>query len=154
MKIFDHIDYESSRSINLAFKEGSCSSFSKMPAIVTIVILRMTYHLLEIHLIIIINIINQFSFTVLKVVALYAYQYRLSWYSSYYISFLKSEFWWGVDTGIWTNVTTTTNGPSARFSVAGDCLDPFKAGVLVFIGGCNKSLEALDDMYYLYTGSS
>ncbi|KAI5416546.1 acyl-CoA-binding domain-containing protein 5 isoform X2 [Lathyrus oleraceus] len=57
-----------------------------------------------------------------------------------------------VDTGIWTNVTTTTNCPSARFSVAGDCLDPFKGGVLVFIGGCNKSLEALDDMYYLYTG--
>ncbi|XP_029129318.1 kelch domain-containing protein 3 isoform X2 [Cajanus cajan] len=57
-----------------------------------------------------------------------------------------------IDTGVWTNVTTATNGPSARFSVAGDCLDPFKGGVLVFIGGCNKSLEALDDMYYLYTG--
>ncbi|KAK2411441.1 Galactose oxidase/kelch repeat superfamily protein [Trifolium repens] len=56
------------------------------------------------------------------------------------------------DTGVWTNVTTTTNCPSARFSVAGDCLDPFKGGVLVFIGGCNKSLEALDDMYYLHTG--
>lgn len=38
--------------------------------------------------------------------------------------------------------------------MAGDCLDPFKGGVLVFIGGCNKSLEALDDMYYLYTGSA
>jgi len=59
-----------------------------------------------------------------------------------------------VDTGAWTNVTSATNGPSARFSVAGDCLDPFKGGVLVFIGGCNKSLEALDDMYYLYTGSA
>ncbi|BAT76508.1 hypothetical protein VIGAN_01452500 [Vigna angularis var. angularis] len=57
-----------------------------------------------------------------------------------------------IDTGAWTNVTSSTNGPSARFSVAGDCLDPFKGGVLVFIGGCNKSLEALDDMYYLYTG--
>ncbi|XP_027192931.1 uncharacterized protein [Cicer arietinum] len=57
-----------------------------------------------------------------------------------------------IDTGVWTNVTTTTNCPSARFSVAGDCLDPFKGGVLVFIGGCNKSLEALDDMYYLHTG--
>ncbi|XP_068464561.1 acyl-CoA-binding domain-containing protein 5 isoform X2 [Phaseolus vulgaris] len=57
-----------------------------------------------------------------------------------------------IDTGVWTNVTSATNGPSARFSVAGDCLDPFKGGVLVFIGGCNKSLEALDDMYYLYTG--
>ena len=52
------------------------------------------------------------------------------------------------------NVTTATNGPSARFSVAGDCLDPFRSGVLIFIGGCNKSLEALDDMYYLYTGSA
>ncbi|KAG5153579.1 hypothetical protein AAZX31_05G019100 [Glycine max] len=57
-----------------------------------------------------------------------------------------------IDTGVWTNVTTATNGPSARFSVAGDCLDPFRSGVLIFIGGCNKSLEALDDMYYLYTG--
>lgn len=24
----------------------------------------------------------------------------------------------------------------------------------MFIGGCNKSLEALDDMYYLYTGTA
>lgn len=47
---------------------------------------------------------------------------------------------------------TTGDGPSARFSVTGDCLDPMKGGVLVFVGGCNKSLEALDDMYYLYTG--
>lgn len=59
-----------------------------------------------------------------------------------------------VDTGIWRNNTTTTNCPSARFSVAGDCLDPSMGGVLVFIGGCNKSLEALDDMYYLHTGIS
>ncbi|ONI08899.1 hypothetical protein PRUPE_5G207100 [Prunus persica] len=57
-----------------------------------------------------------------------------------------------VDTGVWTKVITAGDGPSARFSVAGDCLDPVKGGVLVFIGGCNKSLEALDDMYYLYTG--
>lgn len=56
------------------------------------------------------------------------------------------------DTGLWTKVITTGEGPSARFSVAGDCLDPLKGGVLVFIGGCNKSLEALDDMYFLYTG--
>ena len=56
------------------------------------------------------------------------------------------------DTGVWTKVTTIGSGPSARFSVAGDCLDPLKRGVLVFIGGCNKSLEALDDMYYLHTG--
>ncbi|XVF54447.1 hypothetical protein PTKIN_Ptkin05aG0180800 [Pterospermum kingtungense] len=57
-----------------------------------------------------------------------------------------------VDTGIWTRVITMADGPCARFSVAGDCLDPLKSGVLVFIGGCNKALEALDDMYYLYTG--
>lgn len=57
-----------------------------------------------------------------------------------------------VDTGIWTKILTTGEGPSARFSVAGDCLDPLKDGVLVFVGGCNKSLEALDDMYFLYTG--
>ncbi|KAJ6888437.1 tip elongation aberrant protein 1-like isoform X1 [Populus alba x Populus x berolinensis] len=57
-----------------------------------------------------------------------------------------------VETGMWTLVMTTGDGPSARFSVAGDCLDPLKGGVLVFIGGCNKSLEALEDMYYLHTG--
>ncbi|XP_065879355.1 uncharacterized protein [Euphorbia lathyris] len=57
-----------------------------------------------------------------------------------------------IDTGVWTKIITTGIGPSARFSVAGDCLDPQMGGVLVFIGGCNKSLEALDDMYYLHTG--
>ncbi|XP_050225145.1 uncharacterized protein LOC126674699 isoform X2 [Mercurialis annua] len=57
-----------------------------------------------------------------------------------------------VDTGVWTKIMTTGIGPSARFSAAGDCLDPHVGGVLVFIGGCNNSLEALDDMYYLYTG--
>ena len=46
----------------------------------------------------------------------------------------------------------TGEGPSARFSMAGDSLDPEKGGVLVFLGGCNKHLEALDDMYYLHTG--
>ncbi|XP_022728743.1 uncharacterized protein LOC111284284 isoform X2 [Durio zibethinus] len=56
------------------------------------------------------------------------------------------------DMGMWTRVITIGDGPSARFSVAGDCLDPLKSGVLVFIGGCNKTLEALGDMYYLYTG--
>ncbi|XWS37255.1 hypothetical protein CRYUN_Cryun19dG0027700 [Craigia yunnanensis] len=57
-----------------------------------------------------------------------------------------------VDTGMWTRVITMGDGLSARFSVAGDCLDPLKNGVLVFIGGCDKTLGALDDMYYLYTG--
>ncbi|XP_043722829.1 kelch domain-containing protein 3-like isoform X2 [Telopea speciosissima] len=55
-----------------------------------------------------------------------------------------------VDTGVWTNVMAAGVGPTARFSVAGDCLDPQK-GILVFIGGCNQDLEALDDIYYLHT---
>ncbi|XP_057517343.1 uncharacterized protein LOC130798399 isoform X1 [Amaranthus tricolor] len=57
-----------------------------------------------------------------------------------------------IETGIWTNILPTGDGPSARFSMSGDCLDPSKNGVLVFIGGCNKNLEALEDMYYLHTG--
>ncbi|KAJ8773160.1 hypothetical protein K2173_028337 [Erythroxylum novogranatense] len=57
-----------------------------------------------------------------------------------------------VESGAWTKVMTTGDGPSARFSMAGDSLDPLKAGILMFIGGCNKSLEALDDIYYLQTG--
>ncbi|KAL5723225.1 hypothetical protein ACHQM5_006648 [Ranunculus cassubicifolius] len=55
-----------------------------------------------------------------------------------------------LETGVWTKVISSGQGPSARFSVAGDCLDPRK-GLLVFIGGCNQDLEALDDMYYLHT---
>ncbi|KAF8399614.1 hypothetical protein HHK36_015483 [Tetracentron sinense] len=58
-----------------------------------------------------------------------------------------------LDTGSWTKVMATGQAPSPRFSVAGDCLDLPK-GVLVFIGGCNKHLEALDDMYYFHTGIS
>ncbi|XP_039069408.1 RING finger protein B-like isoform X2 [Hibiscus syriacus] len=57
-----------------------------------------------------------------------------------------------VETGLWTRVITTGDGPSARFAVSGDCLDPLKSGALMFVGGCNKTLEALDDMYFLYTG--
>ncbi|KAK7360801.1 hypothetical protein VNO77_02816 [Canavalia gladiata] len=56
------------------------------------------------------------------------------------------------ETGVWANVTTTPDGSSARISVADDPLKPFMSGVLVFIGGCSRSLEALDDMYYLHTG--
>ncbi|KAJ6834919.1 tip elongation aberrant protein 1-like isoform X1 [Iris pallida] len=55
-----------------------------------------------------------------------------------------------VDSGTWSRMISVSQGPSARFSVAGDCLDESK-GIVVFIGGCNQSLEALDDMYYLYT---
>ncbi|GKB93505.1 galactose oxidase/kelch, beta-propeller containing protein, partial [Tanacetum coccineum] len=36
-------------------------------------------------------------------------------------------------------------GPSARFSMAGGSLHPQLGGVLVFIGGCNRTLAALDD---------
>ncbi|XP_038880676.1 host cell factor 2 isoform X3 [Benincasa hispida] len=57
-----------------------------------------------------------------------------------------------IETGVWTKITTMGDGPSARFSVAGDCLDPYKVGTLALLGGCNKGLEALDDMYYLFTG--
>ncbi|CAL9215464.1 unnamed protein product [Arabidopsis halleri] len=57
-----------------------------------------------------------------------------------------------VDTCVWSKVLTMGEGPSARFSSAGACLDPHKAGFLVIVGGCNKNLEALDDMFYLHTG--
>lgn len=57
-----------------------------------------------------------------------------------------------IETGTWTEVAATGEKPSARFSMAGDNLNPQKEGVLVFFAGCNKNLEALDDMYYLYTG--
>ncbi|CAN8292586.1 unnamed protein product [Cochlearia groenlandica] len=57
-----------------------------------------------------------------------------------------------VDTCVWSKVLTMGEGPSARFSSAGACVDPHKAGFIVFVGGCNKNLEALDDMFYLDTG--
>lgn len=81
-------------------------------------------------------------------------------YSSLYfsvevISFcqLKSKCFSGgyAESRSWSKVIPENRGPSARFSVAGDCLDERK-GIIVFLGGCNKSLEALDDMYYLHTG--
>ena len=43
-------------------------------------------------------------------------------------------------------------GPSARFSAGAVSLGPYKAGSFFFVGGCNKSLEPLDDIYYLHTG--
>ncbi|KAH7295668.1 hypothetical protein KP509_27G060000 [Ceratopteris richardii] len=55
-----------------------------------------------------------------------------------------------LETGLCTKVIPTGAGPCKRFSVAGDCID-VKSGVLIFIGGCNENLEALDDMYYLDT---
>lgn len=56
------------------------------------------------------------------------------------------------ETGAWIKVSAVGEGPSGRFSMAGESLDPHMGGVLVFIGGCNKNLEALDDMYFLHTG--
>ncbi|KAG0616185.1 hypothetical protein M758_5G097000 [Ceratodon purpureus] len=55
-----------------------------------------------------------------------------------------------VDNGVWTRATTSGVGPSPRFSLAGDVVDT-ERGILLFIGGCNENLEALDDMYYLDT---
>lgn len=57
-----------------------------------------------------------------------------------------------LETFKWTKVMTIGEGPSARFSMAGSTLHPQHGGVLIFMGGCNKSLEALDDMFYLFTG--
>ncbi|KAH7278114.1 hypothetical protein KP509_38G025100 [Ceratopteris richardii] len=54
-------------------------------------------------------------------------------------------------TGMWSKVAVDGKGPSPRFSLAGDCV---MGGFLVFIGGCNDNLVALDDMYYLDTGPS
>lgn len=57
-----------------------------------------------------------------------------------------------LETFTWTKVMTIGEGPSARFSMAGTTLHPQHGGVLIFMGGCNKNLEALDDMFYLFTG--
>ncbi|XP_056175450.1 uncharacterized protein LOC115662401 isoform X2 [Syzygium oleosum] len=57
-----------------------------------------------------------------------------------------------IESAIWSKVTAAGAGPSPRFCMAGVCLDPVKSGVLAFVGGCNTSLEALDDIYYLHTG--
>lgn len=56
--------------------------------------------------------------------------------------------------GTWSEVMLTGEGPSPRFSVAGDSLDPHLGGTLVLIGGCNNTLQPLEDMYYLQTGLS
>ncbi|XP_019083710.1 PREDICTED: tip elongation aberrant protein 1-like [Camelina sativa] len=56
-----------------------------------------------------------------------------------------------LETGVWSKVVAMEEGPSARFSCAAVCLDPYKPGSFFFLGGCNKNLEALDDIYYLHT---
>lgn len=50
----------------------------------------------------------------------------------------------------WSKVATLNCGPSARFAVAGDCIDEHE-GIIVFVGGCNEELQPLDDVYYLQT---
>ncbi|CAH2067199.1 unnamed protein product [Thlaspi arvense] len=56
-----------------------------------------------------------------------------------------------VETGVWSKVVSMEEGPSARFSAAAVCLGPYKDGLFLFLGGCNKNLEPLDDIYYLHT---
>lgn len=62
------------------------------------------------------------------------------------------SFWLITENGVWTKAVTTGVGPSPRFSLAGDVVDA-ERGILLFIGGCNENLEALDDMYYFDTGT-
>ncbi|XP_047265783.1 kelch domain-containing protein 3 isoform X2 [Capsicum annuum] len=52
----------------------------------------------------------------------------------------------------WREVFPIGQGPSARFSVAGDFLDPHQRGVLAFTGGCGENLQPLEDVHYLHTG--
>ncbi|XP_073015177.1 uncharacterized protein [Primulina eburnea] len=59
-----------------------------------------------------------------------------------------------IENGTWVKIVSTGEVPSGRFSMAGENLVPQMGGVLVFIGGCDKNLEALDDMYFLHTGLS
>ncbi|KAG5380967.1 hypothetical protein IGI04_028809 [Brassica rapa subsp. trilocularis] len=57
-----------------------------------------------------------------------------------------------VETSVWSKlVHAMEEGPSARFSAGAVSLGPYKAGSFFFVGGCNKSLEPLDDIYYLHT---
>ncbi|XP_013652386.2 tip elongation aberrant protein 1 isoform X2 [Brassica napus] len=56
-----------------------------------------------------------------------------------------------VETGVWSKLVAMEEGPAARFSAGAVCLGPYKAGSFFFLGGCNKSLEPLDDIYYLHT---
>ncbi|KAJ7515500.1 hypothetical protein O6H91_22G015900 [Diphasiastrum complanatum] len=55
-----------------------------------------------------------------------------------------------LESGVWTKEETTGSGPSARRSLAGDCVN-LEKGIILLHGGCNEGLEALDDMYYLNT---
>lgn len=78
--------------------------------------------------------------------------YELSSMSKLYIVSFTFILWNSSEAGTWTKVESAGIGPSLRFSVAGDSLDPQKSGVLVFLGGCSRNLDALEDMYFLHTG--
>ncbi|EFJ21745.1 hypothetical protein SELMODRAFT_52725, partial [Selaginella moellendorffii] len=53
--------------------------------------------------------------------------------------------------GEWHKPEVTGNGPSHRFSLASDLIDP-ERGVVALYGGCNGELEALPEMFFLHTG--
>ncbi|XP_024521607.1 acyl-CoA-binding domain-containing protein 6 [Selaginella moellendorffii] len=52
--------------------------------------------------------------------------------------------------GEWHKPEVTGNGPSHRFSLASDLIDP-ERGVVALYGGCNGELEALPEMFFLHT---
>ncbi|KAJ0229447.1 hypothetical protein HA466_0316080 [Hirschfeldia incana] len=54
-----------------------------------------------------------------------------------------------LETCVWSKIAMG-EGPSARFSAAAVCLDPYMDGSFFLFGGCNKNLEPLDDIYYLH----
>ncbi|EFJ14743.1 hypothetical protein SELMODRAFT_423317 [Selaginella moellendorffii] len=53
-------------------------------------------------------------------------------------------------TGVWATLNPSGSRPAPRFSLAGDSVDA-ERGILFVFEGCNKELEALDDMYFLDT---
>ncbi|KAG2313275.1 hypothetical protein Bca4012_027852 [Brassica carinata] len=55
-----------------------------------------------------------------------------------------------LETCVWSKIAIE-EGPCARFSAAAVCLGPYKPGSFFFVGGYNKNLEPLDDIYYLHT---
>ncbi|EFJ04859.1 hypothetical protein SELMODRAFT_432028 [Selaginella moellendorffii] len=53
-------------------------------------------------------------------------------------------------TGVWATLNPSGSRPSPGFSLAGDSVDA-EQGILFVYEGCNKELEALNDMYFLDT---
>ncbi|CAI5502357.1 unnamed protein product [Closterium sp. Naga37s-1] len=52
----------------------------------------------------------------------------------------------------WQQYTPTGDVPSRRFSLSADLLDTVSGKMMLF-GGCNDDLEALEDAYFLHTGT-